>query len=203
MKLEVLKSDGSKAGRSIELPDDIFGIEPNEHIMWLSVKQYLANQRQGTHKALEKSEVSGSTKKLHKQKGTGGSRKGSIKSPLFRGGARVFGPRPRDYSFKVNVKEKDLARRSALSQQMKENKVLVIEDIKLNEAKTKECSQIFKNLGLKRNTLLVANNADENLKRASRNIAICSLTSSSQLNAYSVLKAHHLLFTESSIKEMK
>src|SRR6476646_9914377 len=120
MTIDVLKTDGSKAGRTIDLPESFFGVEPNDHAIYLAVKQYLANQRQGTHKSKEKSEVSGSTRKLHRQKGTGGSRKGSIKSPLFTGGARVFGPRPRDYSFKLNQKVKDLAKRSALSYKAKE-----------------------------------------------------------------------------------
>src|SRR3977135_1223711 len=129
MKVDVLKTDGSKAGRTITLPDSTFGVEPNDHAIYLAVKQYLANQRQGTHKTKEKSEVSGSTRKLHRQKGTGGSRKGSIKSPLFPGGGRVFGPRPRDYSFKLNKKLKRLARLSALSYKAKENRIMVVEDL--------------------------------------------------------------------------
>src|SRR2546430_14012722 len=137
MKLDVLKTDGQKSGRSVELDDTIFGIEPNDHAIYLAVKQYLANQRQGTHKTKEKSEVSGSTRKLHRQKGTGGSRKGSIKSPLFPGGGRVFGPKPRDYSFKLNIKVKDLARKSALTYKAKENSISVIEDFQLEDHKTK------------------------------------------------------------------
>src|SRR6476660_2016860 len=137
MELEVLKSDGSKAGRNITLPDSHFGIEPNDHAIYLAVKQYLANQRQGTHKTKEKSEVSGSTRKLHRQKGTGGSRKGSIKNPLYPGGGRIFGPRPRDYSFKLNKKVKDLARKSALTYKAKDNAISVIEDFKLDDGKTK------------------------------------------------------------------
>src|SRR6185295_5229404 len=127
MQLEVLKSDGSKAGRKITLPDSHFGVTPNDHAIYLDVKQYLANQRQGTHKAKEKSEVSGSTKKLHRQKGTGGSRKGSVKSGTFVGGARIHGPRPRDYSFKLNKKLKQLARKSALAYKVKENCITVLE----------------------------------------------------------------------------
>ena len=203
MKLEVLKSDGTKAGRTVEVADDLFAIEPNEHVMWLTVKQYLANQRQGTHSSKEKSTVSGSTKKMHKQKGTGGARKGSIKAPHFRGGARAFGPHPRDYGFKVNAKEKELARRSALSQKAIEKEIFVVENLDLTSFKTKECHGIMKNLGLHdRKTLLVVNELNPNLKRASKNMPLITLTSSKGLNTYEVMKAKHLLFTEGTITSM-
>ena len=202
MKIEVIKIDGTKTGRSVEVSDDVFGIEPHEHVMWLTVKHYLANQRQGTAKTKEKSEVSGSTRKLHKQKGTGGARKGSIKSGTLRGGARVFGPKPRDYDFKLNAKEKDLARRSALSQKAKENSIIVVDEMTLPSHRTKEYAQILKNIGCNRKTLVVANKADDNLKRASRNIKSCTLVSIGGLNTYEVLKANNLVFTEGTIKEM-
>ena len=203
MKLEVLKTDGSKTGRTVEISDEIFGIEPHEHVMWLAVKQYLANQRQGTHSSKEKSDVSGSTRKLIKQKGTGGARKGSIKAGLLRGGARVFGPKPRDYSFKVNAKEKELARRSALSQKAKENQIFVIEDMNLPTHRTKEAFSMLKNLGMtSRKTLVVVNDATDNLKRATRNIEGITLTTAGGLNTYEVLKAKNLLFAEGTIKAM-
>lgn len=202
MKIEVIKTDGTKTGRSVEISDEIFGIEPHEHVMWLAVKHYLANQRQGTAKTKEKSEVSGSTRKLHKQKGTGGARKGSIKSGTLRGGARVFGPQPRDYDFKFNAKEKDLARRSALSQKAKENNIFVVDEMTLPTHRTKEFAQVLKNIGCNRKSLVIANDANDNLKRAARNIKACTLVSTGGLNAYEVLKANNLVFTESSIKGM-
>ena len=204
MQLEVLKSDGSKAGRSITLPDSHFGVEPNDHAIYLAVKQYLANQRQGTHKTKEKSEVSGSTRKLHRQKGTGGSRKGSIKSPLFPGGGRVFGPRPRDYSFKLNQKVKDLAKRSALTYKAKENGISVIEDFQLEDHKTKNFHQILKSLGVHtKKILLVVNESDEKLKIASRNIQKTRVARVSDLNTYDILNANTLLFTEGSLKHFE
>jgi len=137
MKVEILKISGEKTGKQVELNDDIFGIEPNDHSIYLSVKQYLANQRQGTHKSKDKGETAGSTRKLHRQKGTGGSRKGSIKNPLYHGGGTIFGPRPRDYSFKLNRKVKELARRSALTYKAKANSIVVVEDFNLETPKTK------------------------------------------------------------------
>src|SRR6185503_16189745 len=148
MELAIVNISGKETGKKLKLSKEIFGVEPNDHAIYLAVKQYLANQRQGTHKTKEKSEVSGSTKKLHRQKGTGGSRKGSIKSPLFLGGGRVFGPQPRDYSFKLNIKVKDLARKSALTYKAKENSIAVIEDFQLEDHKTKNLHQILKSLGV-------------------------------------------------------
>ena len=204
MTVEVLKTDGKKAGRSIELPDAFFGVEPNDHAIYLAVKQFLANQRQGTHKAKEKSEVSGSTRKLHKQKGTGGSRKGSIKSPLFVGGGRVFGPRPRDYSFKLNKKVKDLAKRSALSYKAKDNGISVIEDFNLEDHKTKDFVQILKNLGLsEKKIIVVVNEASDNIRMASRNVKKSQVAKVSDLNTYEILNAHALLFVESSLKQFE
>ncbi len=203
MKIDVLNTSGQKTGRSVELSADYFGIEPNEHALYLAVKQYLANQRQGTHKTLEKSEVSGSTRKLHKQKGTGGSRKGSIKSPTFYGGARVFGPKPRDYSFKLNQKTKDLAKRSALSAKAKSEEVFVVEDFKLNGFKTKEYSQILKNLGLNKvKTLLVIPEHDANIAISGRNIPNTTVARASDLNAYQILNSKKVIFTESSLTKL-
>ena len=148
MKVAVLNINGQATGREVELPDGVFGIEPNKHVLYLAVKQYLANQRQGTHKAKEKGEVSYSTKKIKRQKGTGGARAGSIKSPVFVGGGRVFGPRPRDYSQKLNKKVKALARASALSQQMRENAIIVVEDFNFDTPKTKNYISVLKSLGV-------------------------------------------------------
>ncbi len=203
MKVEVLKTDGSKSGKSVTLPDAIFGIEPNEHAIYLAVKHYLANQRQGTHKSKEKSEVSGSTRKLHRQKGTGGSRKGSIKAPHFTGGGRVFGPKPRDYSFKLNAKVKELARTSALSAKAKANNIAVVEDFTLESAKTKDCYNILKALGLSTKKTLLVTHADENIKRATRNIAKLNVTAPGNLNTYEVMNANTLVFTESSLKGLE
>jgi large subunit ribosomal protein L4 len=203
MKVEVLKTDGQKSGRSVELDDSIFGLEPNEHAIYLAVKQYLANQRQGTHKTLEKSEVSGSTRKLHKQKGTGGSRKGSIKAPQFYGGARVFGPRPRDYGFKLNKNQKDLAKRSALSAKAKSDAIFIVEDFKLEDHRTAGYSQILKNLGLnKTRTLFVIPENDKNVTTASRNIPDASVIRASDLNAYAVMNCRKLIVAESALTKL-
>ena len=204
MKVDVLKTDGSKAGRSITLPDSYFGIEPNDHAIYLAVKQFQANQRQGTHKTKEKSEVSGSTRKLHRQKGTGGSRKGSVKSPLFPGGGRVFGPQPRDYGFKLNQKVKELARKSALTYKAKENGITVIEDFSLVDHKTKSYNQILKSLGVAgKKTLLVVKESDKNLNIASRNLPKTKVARVSDLNTYEILNATALLFTEGSLKHFE
>lgn len=204
MKVDVLKTDGNKAGRSIELPESVFGVEPNDHAIYLTVKQFLANQRQGTHKSKEKWEVSGSTKKLHKQKGTGGSRKGSIKSPLFPGGGRVFGPKPRDYSFKLNQKVKDLARRSALTYKAKDNGIAIVEDFTLENAKTKEFVQILKNLGVSgKKTILIVQEANSQLMIASRNVPKSRIAKVSDLNTYDIMNASALVFVESSLKHFE
>lgn len=204
MKVDVLKTDGNKAGRSIELPESVFGVEPNDHAIYLTVKQFLANQRQGTHKSKEKWEVSGSTKKLHKQKGTGGSRKGSIKSPLFPGDGRVFGPKPRDYSFKLNQKVKDLARRSALTYKAKDNGIAIVEDFTLENAKTKEFVQILKNLGVSgKKTILIVQEANTQLMIASRNVPKSRIAKVSDLNTYDIMNASALVFVESSLKHFE
>lgn len=201
MKVDIVNIAGSKTGKQIDLSDEIFGIEPNDHAIYLTVKQYLANQRQGTHSSKEKSTVSGSTRKLHRQKGTGGSRKGSIKSPLFHGGARVFGPRPRDYNFKLNKKLKELAYRSALAYKAKENGLVVLEDFKMDKPQTKQYSNMLKNLGITgKRTLMVVADKDNNIYLSGRNIPKTEIMQINNLNTYAIMKANFLLFSESSIK---
>ncbi|MFN0276887.1 MAG: 50S ribosomal protein L4 [Chitinophagales bacterium] len=200
MKVDIVNSAGSKTGKQVELSDEVFGIEPNDHAIYLAVKQYMANQRQGTHKAKEKSEISGSTRKLHRQKGTGGSRKGSIKSPLFHGGARVFGPKPRDYSFKLNKKVKELARKSALSYKAKDNGLIVLEDMKLEKPKTSEYAKMLKNLGLAgKRTLMITADNDQTIYKSGRNIPKTEIMTASNLNTYAIMKASCIVLSESSV----
>lgn len=203
MKLEVYNKEGEKTGRQVDLPDDLFGVEPNENLIYQAARQYLANKRQGTHKAKERSELSGSRKKIKRQKGTGTARAGDIKSPIFRGGGRVFGPRPRDYSFKMNKKEKQMARKSALSSKAGEERVKILEDFTLEQPKTKEYANILKNLQLHdRKTLLVVDEIQENTVLASRNIPKASVTRYSKLNTYEVLNSDYLIFSESSVEKL-
>jgi len=203
MKVDLLNISGKKAGKQVDLPDSIFKIEPNDHAIYMAVKQYMAHQRQGTHSAKEKSTLSGSTKKLHKQKGTGGSRKGSIKSPLFRGGARIFGPRPRTYSLKLNKKVKTLAMNSALSYKAKEAGVIVLEDIKFDKPKTQEYSKILNNLNVAdKKTLVILDKTDKNVSLSSRNLQKTKLATAGTLNTYSILDAQCLILTESALKAM-
>jgi len=204
MKVKVHNTEGKETKKSVDLSDSIFGIEPNDHAIYLAVKQYLANQRQGTHKTLEKSEVSGSTKKLHRQKGTGGSRKGSIKNPLFKGGARIFGPRPRDYGFKLNRSQKDLARKSALSYKVKDNALVVVEDFSLDKPKTGEFAKILKNLGAgKSRTMLLIHENNKNVVLSGRNIPNTEVSLATGINTYEVMKAKKLILTESSVKQIE
>jgi len=190
--------------RKVNLDDSIFAIEPNAHAIYLDVKQYMANRRQGTHASLEKSMLSGSTRKLHKQKGTGGSRKGSIKSPLFRGGARVFGPQPRDYDFKLNKKLKRLARKSALSYKVKDNNLTIVEDFGFETPKTKNFIELLKNFELgDKKTLVVMPDANANVVLSSRNLKKVKVVKASDLNTYEILDAHQILITESSVKEIE
>ena len=192
---------GEDTGRKVTLNDEIFAIaEPNEHAVYLDVKQFLANQRQGTHKAKERSEIAGSTKKLGRQKGGGGARHGDIKSPLFHGGGRVFGPRPRNYSFKLNKKVKALARRSALTFKAQNNQIMVIEDIKFDAPKTKEFVNITRNLKLEgQKLLLVLNGQERNLYLSLRNVPTASVITASDINTYRVLDNRMILVTESSV----
>lgn len=204
MKVEVFNIQGEKTGRTVELPDDIFGIEPNEHSIYLSVKQYLANQRQGTHKAKERNEIAGSTRKLHRQKGTGGSRKGDIKNPLFHGGGRIFGPKPRDYSQKLNKKVKVLARKSALSSKAKGEGIVVIEDFSFEAPKTKAYTDILKKLKLdSKKTLLVTPDYEKEVLLSVRNLPKASIARAIDLNTYEILHANTLILSEGSIEKIK
>ena len=203
MELKVFNIKGTETGRKVKLDETIFGIEPNDHAIYLDVKQHMANQRQGTHASLEKSMLSGSTRKLHRQKGTGGSRKGSIKNPLFRGGARVFGPQPRDYNFKLNKKLKKLARLSAISYKLKDNNLVVLEDFTFESAKTKNFSELLKNFQLTgKKTLVVMNNPDDKILLAARNLKRLKIIRASDLNTYEILDAKQVLMTESSIPDI-
>ena len=201
MEVSVLNINGQETGRKVVLNDAIFGIEPNDHVLYLDVKQYLANQRQGTAKTKERSEMSGSTRKLGRQKGGGGARRGDINSPVLVGGARVFGPKPRDYSFKLNKKVKVLARKSALSYKAKENAIIVVEDFEMAAPKTKEYVNIVKNLQLgERKSLLLLPNVNKNVYLSARNLQRSEVLTASALNAYKVLNADVLVITEKSLE---
>ena len=201
MELSVLNIAGKETGRKIELNDAIFGIQPNEHAIYLDVKQYLANQRQGTHKSKQRNEVSGSTVKLKKQKGTGGARAGSIKNPEFRGGGRVFGPVPRDYSFKLNKKLKKLARKSALAVKAGANAVTVVEDFSFEAPKTKQFVALVNNLKLNNGKLLlVLSESNENILLSARNLQNVEIKRVSDLSTYNIMRAKNLVLVESSVK---
>jgi large subunit ribosomal protein L4 len=203
MKLDVVNSTGEKTGRQVELNDAIFGIEPSDHTVYLSVKQYLANQRQGTHKSKERGEIAGSTKKLHRQKGTGGSRKGDGKNPLYHGGGTIFGPKPRNYSFKLNKKVRELARRSALSYKAKAEAIIVMEDLTMEKPSTSTYASVLKNVGAENNrSLLVLGSANHNVVMSSRNLQKAEVTLASELNTYAVMKAKYLLLTEQSVEAL-
>ncbi|SMO87722.1 LSU ribosomal protein L4P [Saccharicrinis carchari] len=201
MELKVLSIKGEETGKTVELSDAVFGIEPNDHAIYLDVKQFLANQRQGTHKSKERAEIAGSTRKIKKQKGTGTARAGSIKSPIFRGGGRIFGPRPRNYGFKLNKKLKELARKSALSYKAKTGSILVVEDFNLEAPKTSAFEQIRKSLKIDgKRSLLVLNQADKNVYLASRNIPKTEVVTLAELNTYGIMKAGALVLVESSVE---
>jgi large subunit ribosomal protein L4 len=202
MELKVIKIDGSETGRTVTLNDNIFGIEPNNHVIWLDVKQYLANQRQGTHCTKEKSTISGSTRKLRRQKGSGVARVGSIKSPLFRGGAKIFGPQPRDYSFKLNKKVKRLARISALSVKAKEENIIVMEPFELSEPKTKDFVTILKDTNLfDKKTLFIVKELNKNVYLSSRNLERVGITTISNLHTYQILNAKSLVIFETTVSD--
>lgn len=204
MELEIYGTDGKSTGKKAKLSDAVFGIEPNDHAIWLDVKQHLANRRQGTHKTLERSEISGSTRKLHRQKGTGGSRKGSIKNPLFRGGPRVFGPRPRDYGFKLNRKVKDLARRSALTHKAKDGAIKVLDTVALGAPKTKEYAGMLAKLDLKgRKSLLVLAGRDENVLMSARNIPGTRVVTAAEVNTYDIMNANGVLIVQDAIAPLE
>ena len=204
MELTVYKIDGSATAKTVTLNDKIFNVEPNDHAIWLDVKQYLANQRQGTHNTLERSTVSGSTRKLKRQKGTGGARAGSIKSPTIRGGATVFGPHPRDYGFKLNKKVKRLARFSAFTYKQQEGCITVVEDFTFNEPKTKEYKAMLKNLNLEgKKTLLLLPDNNKNVLLSGRNLQRTNIMRAIEANTYHVLNANNLIICESSLKELE
>jgi len=203
MDLAVVKYNGEKTGRKVSLVGEVFGIEPNDHAIYLDVKSYLANQRQGTHKSKERNEITGSSKKLKKQKGTGGARAGNIKNPQFKGGGRVFGPVPRDYSFKLNKKVKDLARKSALTYKAKDNFIAVVEDFNFEAPKTKEYLKMLQALSLgDKKTLLVLPENQKNVVLSGKNIQNTKVIAASQLNTYDVLHADHLILAEGSVEKI-
>ncbi len=200
MELAIYNTSGSETGKKATLSNEIFGIEPNDHAIYLDVKQYLANQRQGTHSAKEKSQISGSTKKLHRQKGTGGARKGSIKSGTMVGGARIHGPRPRDYSFKLNKKLKQLARKSALAYKAKENGITILETFQMDAPKTKQYIDILNNLKLNNDkTLMVIADYNENIYKSGRNLPKARVMAAKDLNTYEILHASKLILVENSV----
>jgi large subunit ribosomal protein L4 len=204
MEVSVLKYSGEDTGRKVSLNDAIFGIEPNDHAIYLDVKQYLANQRQGTHKSKERNEVAGSTRKIKKQKGTGTARAGSLKSPVFRGGGRIFGPRPRNYSFKLNKKLKQLARKSALTYKANENNVAVLENFSFEAPQTKNYLQMLAALSLSnKKSLLVLEDYDKNVLLSSRNLQYAQVTTAADLSTYDVLKADQILFSEGALSKLQ
>ena len=201
MKLDVLNTKGTATGRSVELPEEIFGAEPNNHVIYLAVKQYLAAQRQGTHKVKTRAEVKGASRKLHKQKGTGGSRKGNIRNPLYKGGGTIFGPKPHSYDFKLNRKVKDLAKISALSHKAIDQAILVLEDIKMSTPKTKDITAIMNQLKLEnKKTLVILPEYDENIYLSTRNIPNVASSLLSDINTYDIMNADVLVITEGAAK---
>ena len=201
MQLDIINTKGEKTGRTIELPEEIFGIEPNDHVIYLAVKQYQGAQRQGTHKVKTRSEVQGSSKKLHKQKGTGGARKGNLRSPIYKGGGTIFGPKPHKYDIKLNRKVKDLAKMSALAYKAKENAIVVLEDVNMDAPKTKTFSGILSSLNIaNKKSLFVIPEYNDNLYLSLRNIPGVNGTVISDMNTYDILNAGVLVLTESAAK---
>ena len=203
MQLEIVNIEGNKTGRTIDLPEEIFGADPNSHVMWLAVKQYLSAQRQGTHKVKTRAEAQGSSRKLHKQKGTGGSRKGNLRNPLYKGGGTVFGPKPHGYDIKVNRKVKDLAKISALSAKAKDNKIVIVEDasVEMEKPATKQFNSIVGKIrGESRKPLFVMADYNENVYKSFRNIESVCGTLLSDINTYDILNADTVIFTESAAK---
>lgn len=201
MQVDVFTKEGKKTGRSVELPDEIFGVDPNNHVIWLAVKQYLAAQHQGTHKVKTRAEVHGASRKLHRQKGTGGARKGNIRNPLYKGGGTVFGPKPHSYDIKLNRKVKDLAKMSALSHKAKANAIVVVEDVKMEAPKTKGFASMLGSLNLtSKKTLFVTPEFDEVVYASARNIPSVLATVLADLNTYDVMNADVLLMSESAAK---
>lgn len=204
MKLEVLNIQGEKTGRSVDLPEDIFGIEPNEHAVYLAVKQFLASQRQGTHKAKERGEVKGSTRKIKRQKGTGTARAGDIKNPMFRGGGRIFGPRPRKYTVRLNKKVKRLARKSALSNKAAAGDILIVEDFSFESPKTKEFINILQQLEVKgEKTVLVTSDFEKEVYMSGRNVPKAQTVRATDLNTYEIMNANKLVLAEGAVDKIK
>ena len=204
MKLDIVNIEGQKTGKQVELPDSIFGIEPNDHAVYLAVKQYNANQRQGTHSAKERGDVKGSTRKIKRQKGTGTARAGDIKNPLFRGGGRIFGPRPRTYGIKLNRKVRQLARKSALSSKQTNGQIVVLEDFTFEAPKTSQYANILQNLEVAdRRTLLVTGDLDHSLVLSSRNLQKATVTRAEDLNTYDILNAQTLIISEGAVEKIK
>lgn len=204
MELSVLNSKGEDTGRKVKLEESIYNIEPNDHAIYLDVKQYLANQRQGTHKSKERAEVSGSTRKIKKQKGTGTARAGSIKSPVFRGGGRVFGPKPRDYSFKLNKKIKTLARKSAFSYKAKEGEISILENFTFEAPKTKDYLKFLTDLSLdQKKTLLILSEVNKNIVLSSRNVKNAKVITAESVNTHDLLHYDQLLISESSLEKIE
>ncbi|CAL1520300.1 50S ribosomal protein L4 [Chitinophaga sp. MM2321] len=203
MQVDILNIEGKKTGRSIELPEEIFGVEPNNHVIYLAVKQYLAAQRQGTHKVKTRAEVQGASRKLHKQKGTGGARKGNIRNPLYKGGGTIFGPKPHGWGFKLNRKVKDLAKISALSVKAKENSIIIIEDLALQTPKTKQFVGILKNLNINvdgKKTMFITPEYNDNVYLSLRNIPTVDGAMLSDINTYDIMNSNYIVFTESAAK---
>ncbi len=201
MQVDVLNIKGQKTGRTVELPAEVFGIEPNDHVIYLAVKQYLAAGRQGTHKVKTRAEVKGASRKLHKQKGTGGSRKGNIRNPLYKGGGTIFGPKPHAYDFKLNRKVKDLAKISALSYKAKESAIVVVEDIQMETPKTKQLVEVMKNLNIAdKKTLVVLPEYNDNLYLSTRNVPNVASTLLADINTYEIMNADVLVITENTAK---
>jgi len=201
MQVDVFDIKGQKTGRTVELPADIFGIEPNDHVIYLAVKQYLAQGRQGTHKVKTRAEVQGASRKLHKQKGTGGARKGNIRNPLYKGGGTIFGPKPHAYDFKLNRKVKDLAKMSALSYKAKDNAIMVIEDVNMDTPKTKQVAAIMNSLNLSdKKTLIVLPEYNDNLYLSTRNIPNITSSLMADINTYEIMNADVLIITENTAK---
>jgi large subunit ribosomal protein L4 len=204
MKIPVFNIDGKETGKKVDLKDSIFGIEPNDHAIYLDVKHYMANTRQGTHKSKQRAEITGSTRKIKRQKGTGTARAGSIKNPLFRGGGRIFGPQPKDYNFKLNKKVKPLARKSALTYKAKNNSIMILEDFSLEAPRTKEFVNIRKNLKVDgKKSLLVLEKHDRNISLASRNLQDSKIILVNNLNTYDIMNAGVLIFMESSLNVLQ
>ncbi|TXI67900.1 MAG: 50S ribosomal protein L4 [Cyclobacteriaceae bacterium] len=203
MEIAVVKQSGENTGRKVSLTSEVFGIEPNDHAIWLDVKSFLANQRQGTHKSKQRNEISGSSKKLKKQKGTGGARAGNIKNPQFKGGGRIFGPTPRDYSFKLNKKVKDLARKSALTYKAKDNQIAIVEDFNFEAPKTKQYISLLKSLAVQdKKTLVVLPEVKKNVVLSGRNIQNSKIITADQINTYDVINADQIILVESSLTKI-